>query len=111
MTRRFWTAVAGLAAAAAIVAVPSALAAYQSAKLQVTYAGAATVVKASLDPNDDPTASVRIYAPAGTQLTTNQAPGSELIVPSVRRRYKSCMSPQMPRYHFVQNIGMLSGYC
>jgi len=78
MTRRFWTALVGIAALAAIVAVPSAFAAYQSAKLQVTYAGAATVVKASLDPNDDPTASVRIFAPAGTQLTTNQAPGTVL---------------------------------
>jgi hypothetical protein len=78
MTRRFWTAVVGIAAVAAIVAVPSAFAAYQSAKLQVTSSGAATVVKASLEPNDDPTASVRIYAPAGTQLTTSQAPGTVL---------------------------------
>jgi hypothetical protein len=44
----------------------------------VTPAGAATVVKASLDPNDDPTASVRMFVPAGTQLTTNQAPGTVL---------------------------------
>ena len=78
MTRRFWTALVGIAALAAIVAVPSAFAAYQSAKLQVTSAGGATIVKASLDPNDDPTASVRIFAPAGTQLTTNQAPGTVL---------------------------------
>lgn len=78
MTRRFWTALVGVAALAAVIAVPSALAAYSSAKLQVTSAGAATVVKASLDPNDDPTASVRIYAPAGTQLTTSQAPGTVL---------------------------------
>jgi hypothetical protein len=78
MTRRFWTALVGIAALAAIVAVPSAFAAYQSAKLQVTSAGATTVVKASLDPNDDPTASVRIFAPTGTQLTTSQAPGTVL---------------------------------
>jgi hypothetical protein len=78
MTRRFWTAVVGLAAAAMLVAVPSALAAYTSAKLQVTSSAMSTTVKASLDPNDDPTASVRIFAPAGTQLTTNQAPGTVL---------------------------------
>jgi hypothetical protein len=78
MTRRFWTAIVGMAAMAAVVVVPSALAAYASPKLQVTYAGTSTVVKASLDPNDDPTASVRIYAPTGTQLTTNQAPGAVL---------------------------------
>jgi hypothetical protein len=78
MKRRLWTAVVGLAALAALIAVPSALAAYMSPKLQVTSAGAATVVKASLDPNDDPTASVRIYAPAGTNLTTSQAPGTVL---------------------------------
>ena len=78
MKRRFWTTLVGIVAVAAVVAVPSALAAYQSAKLQVTSAATATVVKASLDPNDDPTASVRIYAPAGTQLTTSQAPGTVL---------------------------------
>ena len=78
MTRRSWTVLIGVAALVALVVVPSALAAYASPKLQVTYAGAATIVKASLDPNDDPTASVRIFAPAGTQLTTSQAPGTVL---------------------------------
>ena len=78
MTRRFWTAAVGIAAAAALIVVPSALAAYTSAKLQVTSSGMTTTVKASLDPNDDPTASVRIFVPTGTQLTTNQAPGTVL---------------------------------
>lgn len=78
MKLRIWTVVAGLASVAALIAVPAALAAYTSAKLQVTTAGMATVVKASLDPNDDATASVRIFAPAGTQLTTNQAAGTVL---------------------------------
>jgi hypothetical protein len=36
------------------------------------------MVKASLSPDDDPTASVRIFVPAGTQLTTTQAPGTVL---------------------------------
>lgn len=41
-------------------------------------AGAAATIKVSLSPDDDPTASVRIFAPAGTQLTTTQAPGTVL---------------------------------
>ncbi|HUG64943.1 MAG TPA: hypothetical protein VMK83_06975 [Gaiellaceae bacterium] len=78
MKRRIWTVSVGLAALAALVAVPAAMAAYTSPKLEVRQAGAVTTVKASLDPNDDPTASVRIFAPAGTQLTTSQAPGAVL---------------------------------
>ncbi len=78
MRRRIWTTLVGIAALVALVAVPAALAAYTSAKLEVRQAGTATTVKASLDPNDDPTASVRIFAPAGTQLTTTQAPGTTL---------------------------------
>lgn len=78
MKRRIWTVVVGLAAAAALIAVPSALAAYTSAKLEVRRAGTATTIKATLSPDDDPTASVRIYAPTGTQLTTTQAPGTVL---------------------------------
>ena len=47
-------------------------------KLEVRQAGTSAIVKASLDPNDDPTASVRIFVPTGTQLTTTQAPGTTL---------------------------------
>jgi hypothetical protein len=68
----------GLTAVAAIIAVPAALAAYTSAKLEVRQAGTSTIVKVALDPNDDPTASVRIFAPSGSQLTTTQAPGAVL---------------------------------
>lgn len=78
MRRRIWTVFVGLASAAALIAVPSALAAYTSAKLEVRRAGTATTIKATLSPDDDPTASVRIYAPTGTQLTTTQAPGTML---------------------------------
>ena len=78
MKRRIWTITAGLAALAALIAVPAAMAAYTSAKLEVTRTATGVVVKASLDSNDDPTASVRIFAPAGTQLTTSQAPGTAL---------------------------------
>ena len=54
------------------------MAAYTSAKLEVTQTGATATIKASSSPNDDPTASVRIFAPSGTQLTTTQAPGTVL---------------------------------
>lgn len=78
MKRRIPTVFAGLAAVAALVAVPSALAAYNSAKLQVIQGPNVVTVKASLSPDDDPTAVVRISAPTGTQLTTTQAPGTVL---------------------------------
>jgi hypothetical protein len=76
MKRRISTAFLALASVAALVAVPAALAAYASPKLEVKQAG--TTLKVSLDPNDHPTASVRIFAPTGTQLTTTQAPGTVL---------------------------------
>jgi len=78
MKRRIWTVAIGIASVAALIAVPAALAAYTSPKLEVKRAGAIATIKASLDANDDPTASVRIFAPTGTQLTTSQAPGTVL---------------------------------
>ena len=78
MKRRIWTVAVGLAALAALVAVPAAMAAYTSPKLEVTQTATGVVVKASLDSNDDPTARVAINAPVGTQLTTSQAPGTVL---------------------------------
>lgn len=78
MKGRIWTTAAGVASAAALIVVPSALAAYTSAKLEVRQSGTGVTIKASLSPDDDPTASVRIFVPTGTQLTTNQAPGTVL---------------------------------
>ena len=78
MKKRIWTVAAALASVAALYAVPSAFAAYTTAKLEVRQAGTSATIKATLDPNDDPTASVRIFAPPGTTLTTNQAPGTVL---------------------------------
>jgi hypothetical protein len=78
MKTRIWTAVVGLAAVAALVAVPAAMAAYTSPKLEITQTGTGVVVRASLSPDDDPTARVAINAPPGTQLTTTQAPGTVL---------------------------------
>jgi hypothetical protein len=78
MKGRIWTVVVGLAAVGALVAVPAAMAAYTSPKLEITQTATGVVVKASLDPNEDPTAAVVITAPSGTQLTTSQAPGTVL---------------------------------
>lgn len=78
MKGRIWTVAVGLVSVAALIAVPAAFAAYTSAKLEVRQTSSATTIKASLSPDDDPTASVRIFAPTGTALTTNQAPGTVL---------------------------------
>jgi len=78
MRRRISTVAVGLAAVAALIAIPAALAAYTSPKLEVTQTATGVVVKASLNPNDDPTAQVAIIVPTGTQLTTSQAPGAVL---------------------------------
>jgi hypothetical protein len=78
MKRRIWTVAVGLAAVAALIAVPAAMAAYTSPKLEVTQTATGVIVKASLSKDDDPTARVAINAPVGTQLTTNQAPGTVL---------------------------------
>ena len=78
MKGRMATVAVGLAAVAALVAVPAAMAAYTSAKLVVTQTATGVVVRATVDPNHDPTAAVLIVAPTGTQLTTTQAPGTSL---------------------------------
>ncbi len=65
MKRRIWTIAVGMAAVAAIVAVPAAYAAYTTAKLEVRLATTGVNVNATLSPDDDPTASVRIFAPTG----------------------------------------------
>jgi len=87
MKRRIWTLGAALGCVAALVAVPSAHAAYTTAKLEVRQAGTAVTVRATLSPDDDPTASVRIFAPVGVQITTTQAPGT--VLGSVRAVVKA----------------------
>ena len=58
MKRHMWTVAAALASVAALVAVPAAYAAYTTAKLEVRPAGAnGATVRATLSPDDDPTAS------------------------------------------------------
>lgn len=78
MTRRIWTPLAAVVALAALVAVPSALAAYTTPKLEVRQTGTATTFKLTQSSSDDATAVVRIFIPTGTSLTTTQAPGTVL---------------------------------
>ena len=78
MKGRTWTVVIGMASVAALLAIPAALAAYTSLKLEVRQTATGVNIKAGGSADDDPTASVRIFVAAGTQLTTNQAPGTVL---------------------------------
>lgn len=78
MRKQIWTVAAGVAALAALMVVPAALAAYTSPKLEVFPTASGVTIRASLSANDDPTARVAIAPPAGTQLTTTQAPGTAL---------------------------------
>ncbi len=64
MKKRIGTVAVGLAAVAALIAVPAAMAAYTSPKLEVTQTrDRRRSCKASLDPNDDPTARVAHHRP------------------------------------------------
>jgi hypothetical protein len=78
MKRRIWTIAAALVSLVALVAVPSALAAYTTPKLEVRQAGTVTTFKTTQTSSEDATASVRIFVPTGTTLTTSQAPGTAL---------------------------------
>ena len=79
MKKRIWTVAAGLAAFAALIAVPAALAAYTSTKLEVTQDGHDHRREGHADPDRRrDRRACAIFAPAGTQLTTNQAPGTVL---------------------------------
>jgi hypothetical protein len=78
MTKQIWTMAAVVAALAALMVVPAAMAAYTSPKLEVFPTASGVTIRASLSPDDDPTARVAITAPTGTQLTTTQAPGTVL---------------------------------
>jgi hypothetical protein len=61
-----------------LLAVPSALAAFTTSKLEVQQAGNATTFRLTQSTADDALASARIFVPAGTTLTTTQAPGTVL---------------------------------
>jgi hypothetical protein len=78
MKGRISTAAVGLAALAALIAIPSAFASYTTPKLEVKQAGTTTTFKLTQSSSEDPTAVVSIFVPTGTTLTTSQAPGTVL---------------------------------
>ncbi len=78
MRGRIWAVAAGLASVGALIAVPSAIAAYTTPKLEIRQAGAVTTFKLTQSSSEDATAVVRIFVPTGTSLTTSQAPGTVL---------------------------------
>ena len=77
MKGRILTVAVGLAAVAALIAVPAAIAAYTSPKLEVQQAGTTTTFTLTQSSSDDPTAVVSIFVPP-MALTTSQAPGTVL---------------------------------
>jgi len=78
MNRSIRLAVLAIGAVVALVAVAAAFAAYTSPTLRVSYAGAVTNITASASPSDDATAVASIYVPAGTTITANQVPGTQI---------------------------------
>ena len=78
MKRRIWTVAVGIASVAALIAVPAALAAFRTSKLEVRQTTAATTFKLTQSSSEDAVASVRIFVPTGTTVTATQAPGTTL---------------------------------
>jgi len=78
MKRRIWTVAVGIASVAALIAVPAALAAFTTSKLEVRQTAAATTFKLTQSSSEDAVASVRIFVPTGTTVTATQAPGTTL---------------------------------
>src|SRR5262245_15710142 len=67
---------AGVLAATALVLASAAFAAFTTATLKVTQAGTKTTIAATVQPADVRTAQLAIYAPAGTTVKTDAAPGA-----------------------------------
>lgn len=78
MKQSIRVAVLALGAAAALVAVAVAYAAYTSPTLRVLHAGTTTNITASASQNDDATAVATIIIPTGTTINTSAAPGSQI---------------------------------
>lgn len=78
MKRRILTVAVGIASIAALIAVPAALAAFTTPKLEVRQTAAATTFKLTQSSSEDAIASVRIFVPTGTNVTATQAPGTTL---------------------------------
>lgn len=96
MKTRIVTVAVGIALLAVLIAVPGALAAYTSLKLEVRQTATGVNIKAGGSPDDDPTASVRIFVPTGTQLTTNQPPGTVLGAVTATARVLDLAGAEVP---------------
>jgi hypothetical protein len=71
-------AAAAVAVLAALILAGGAAAAYTKPALKAGYSGATTVIVVTADADEDATAAVVVYAPAGTTLALDQAPGSTI---------------------------------
>jgi hypothetical protein len=78
VTRRSLVGAAGSASVASIVMVTTALAAYESPRLQVTQEGNAVTIDMAQSPGDDATAIMRIISPLDTQIAAARAAGSSV---------------------------------
>lgn len=96
MKRRIWTMAAGLSSVAALIAIPAALAAYTTPKLEVRQAGPTTTFKVTQSSSEDPTAVVSIFVPTGTTLTTSQAPGTTLGKASALLKLHALAGAEVP---------------
>jgi hypothetical protein len=96
MKGRIWTVAVGLAAVAALIAVPAAMAAYTSPKLEVQQTGTTTTFRLTQSFDEDPTAVASIFVPPGTTLTTSQAPGTVLGKASARLRLRGLADADVP---------------
>jgi hypothetical protein len=70
--------VAGSTSVAAIAVVSTALAAYESPRLQVTQVGNSVTIDMAQSPGDDATAIMRLISPLDTQIAAARAPGSDM---------------------------------
>jgi hypothetical protein len=96
MRARIWTVSVGLAAVAAVVAVPAAMAAYTTPKLEVRQAGSTTTFKLTQSSAEDPTAVVSIVVPAGTTVTASQAAGTVLGKASALLKLHALAGAEVP---------------
>ena len=96
MKTRISTVALGVAVAVALIAVPSALATYATPKLEVQQAGTTTTFKLTQSSSEDSTAVVSIFVPAGTTLTTSQAPGTVLGKASALLRLHGLADAEVP---------------
>jgi hypothetical protein len=96
MKRRIWTVAVGIASVAALIAVPAALAAFTTPKLEVRQTAAATTFKLTQSSSEDAVASVRIFVPTGTTVTATQAPGTTLGAVSALLKLHALAGAEVP---------------